>query len=219
MWMPELLGKEGNILLKLIEEPTDDTILIFVTEDRDKLLQTIQSRTQALQLTALNEAEIVEGLTTKYSLPGEEAATIAKICDGNFNAAVSLMVETENNFHEIFRDWMLSCVRNKMGEVLSKIDEMSGLGRVGIKNLLSYGLYVIRAGMLYNNGVYEKLIANQSDKEFIGKFSNFINTKNIYSFVREFNDSIYHIERNANPKITLLNLSLQVEKLFKVTES
>ena len=126
------------------------------------------------------------------------------------------MEETENNFHELFRDWMLACVKNKMGDVMAKIDEMNALGRVQLKNLLSYGLYVFRAGMLYNHGVYERIIANNSDKEFVSKFSRFINSKNIYGFVQEFNDAIFHIERNANPKITLLNLSLQVEKLFKV---
>jgi DNA polymerase-3 subunit delta' len=216
MWLPEFLGKEGNILLKLIEEPTDNTILLFITEDRDKILSTIQSRTQIVQLTTLSEDEIYEGLISRYNLAPEQATTIAKISDGNFNIAIGLMDEVENNFHEIFRDWMLACVKNQMGAVMGKIEEMNSLGRVQLKNLLSYGLYVMRACMLYNNGVYERLIANTSDKEFISKFSRYINQKNIYGFAQEFNDAIYHIERNANPKITLLNLSLQVEKLFKV---
>ncbi len=216
MWMPEFLGKDGNVLLKLIEEPTESTILLFVTEDREKILATIQSRTQIVQLTSLSEDEIAGGLQSKYQLSFEQATTIAKISDGNFNASIDLMEESTNDFHEIFRDWMLACVKNQMGDVMKKIDEMSSLGRMQIKNLLSYGLYVFRAGMLYNNGVYDQVIANPSDKEFIGKFSRFINSKNLYGFVKEFNDAIFHIERNANPKITLLNLSLQIEKLFKV---
>lgn len=216
MWLPEYLGKDGNVLLKLIEEPTDDTILLFVTENRDRILSTIQSRTQIVQLGILSEEEITEGLITRYQLPETQAATIAKIADGNFNTAVSLMGEVENNFHEVFRDWMLACVKSQMGVVMGQIEEMNSMGRTQLKNLLSYGLYVMRACMLYNNGVYESLIANTSDKEFISKFSRFIHPKNMYSFASEFNDAIYHIERNANPKITLLNLSLQVEKLFKI---
>ncbi len=218
MWLPEFLGKEGNVLLKLIEEPTDDTILLFVTEDRDKILSTIQSRTQIVQLSPLSENEIYEGLVSRHQLPPTQAATIAKISDGNFNTAIALMEEVENNFQELFRDWMLACVKNHMGQVLGRIEEMNSLGRVQIRNLLSYGLYVLRACMLYNNGVYERLIANTMDKDFISKFSRFINKKNIYNFVQEFNDAIFHIERNANPKITLLNLSLQVEKLFKISD-
>ncbi len=216
MWLPEFLGKEGNVLLKLIEEPTDNTILLLVTEDRDKILSTIQSRTQIVQLSRLSEEEVYNGLQLIYSLPSEQAATIAKISDGNFNAAIALIDEVENNFHEIFREWMLACVKSQMKDVLSKIEEMNTLGRVQLKNLLCYGLYVMRACILYNNGVYKQIIANTSDEPFISKFGQLINQKNIYPFAQEFSDAIYHIERNANPKITLLNLSLQVEKLFKV---
>ncbi|MCX6189140.1 MAG: hypothetical protein NTW54_05995 [Bacteroidetes bacterium] len=219
MWMPEFLGKEGNVLLKLIEEPTDNTILLLVTEDRDKILSTIQSRTQIVQLNMLSEEEIYEVLQSKYNLPEEQAATISKISDGNLSAAIALMGEVDNNFHEIFRDWMLACVKNQMGDVLMKVEEMNSLGRMQLKNLLSYGLYVMRACILYNHGVYDRLIANSSDKDFISKFSRFINPKNVHGFAQEFSDAIFHIERNANPKITLLNLSLQVEKLFKIQAS
>lgn len=219
MWMPEFLGNEGNVLLKLIEEPTDNTILLFVTEDRNKILSTIQSRTQIVQLNILHEEEVYNGLKQKFNLPDEQAATIAKISDGSFNTAIALMGEVENNFPQIFREWMLACVKNQMGSVMSQIEDMNALGRVQLKNLLSYGLYVMRACMLYNSGVYERLIANTSDKDFISKFSQFIHQKNIHSFASEFNDAIFHIERNANPKITLLNLSLQIEKLFKMKAS
>ena len=41
MWMPEYLGKEGNKLLKLIEEPPADTLFIFVAENEDLILPTI----------------------------------------------------------------------------------------------------------------------------------------------------------------------------------
>src|SRR5688572_752415 len=41
MWMPEYLGKEGNKLLKLIEEPPPDTLFILVAENESQLLSTI----------------------------------------------------------------------------------------------------------------------------------------------------------------------------------
>ena len=50
MWMPEFLGKEGNKLLKLIEEPPPDTLFIFVAEDENAILPTILSRTQLIKI-------------------------------------------------------------------------------------------------------------------------------------------------------------------------
>ena len=215
MWMPEYLKEEGNILLKLIEEPPENTLLLFVAEDAEKIIGTIQSRTQRVQLLPLNEADVMQGLMQKYGLGEEQAREIARVADGNFNAAIELMAETENNYHELFRDWMLACKANQMRTMIEKVDEIADMGRLKQKNLLGYALYVFRSCMLYNHGVYDKLISNTADQAFISKFSRFVTEKNIDDFASKFNDAIFHIERNANPKITLLNLSLQVEQLFK----
>ena len=215
MWMPEYLKEEGNILLKLIEEPPENTLLLFVAEDAEKIIGTIQSRTQRVQLLPLNEADVMQGLMQKYGLGEEQAREIARVADGNFNAAIELMAETENNYHELFRDWMLACKANQMRTMIEKVDEIADMGRLKQKNLLGYALYVFRSCMLYNHGVYDKLISNTADQAFISKFSRFVTEKNIDDFASKFNDAIFHIERNANPKITLLNISLQVEQLFK----
>ena len=53
MWMPEFLGKEGNKLLKLIEEPPPNTLFIFVAENEGMILQTILSRTQLVKIPLL----------------------------------------------------------------------------------------------------------------------------------------------------------------------
>jgi len=37
MWLPEYLGKEGNVLLKLIEEPPEKTIFLLVAEDSEEV--------------------------------------------------------------------------------------------------------------------------------------------------------------------------------------
>jgi DNA polymerase-3 subunit delta' len=37
MWLPEYLGKEGNSLLKLIEEPPPNTVFLLVAENPDKI--------------------------------------------------------------------------------------------------------------------------------------------------------------------------------------
>ena len=53
MWMPEMLGTEGNKLLKLIEEPPPNTLFILVTENEAQVLQTIVSRCQLVKIPAL----------------------------------------------------------------------------------------------------------------------------------------------------------------------
>ncbi|MDX2048527.1 MAG: hypothetical protein SFU87_17200, partial [Chitinophagaceae bacterium] len=53
LWMPEYLEKEGNKLLKLIEEPPDNTLFILVAENESLILPTIVSRCQLVKIPAL----------------------------------------------------------------------------------------------------------------------------------------------------------------------
>src|SRR5829696_1595057 len=65
LWMPEYLGKEGNKLLKLIEEPPPDTLFILVAESESSVLSTILSRCQLVKIPALNTPDIEEALLAK----------------------------------------------------------------------------------------------------------------------------------------------------------
>src|ERR1017187_1675453 len=62
MWLPEYLGKEGNILLKTLEEPAPNTLMILIAENEENILQTILSRTQIQRVTGIPMAEIEEAL-------------------------------------------------------------------------------------------------------------------------------------------------------------
>jgi DNA polymerase-3 subunit delta' len=64
LWMPEYLGKEGNKLLKLIEEPPADTLFILVAESEAGILPTILSRCQLVKVPALEENAVAEALVT-----------------------------------------------------------------------------------------------------------------------------------------------------------
>src|SRR5664279_5724356 len=84
MWMPEFLGKEGNKLLKLIEEPPPDTLFIFVSEDENAILPTILSRTQLIKIPVLSNAEIEKTLINTTNSTPEQAARIAGLSEGNY---------------------------------------------------------------------------------------------------------------------------------------
>jgi DNA polymerase III subunit delta' len=97
MWQPEALGNEGNILLKLIEEPPPDTIIILATEDIDKILATIQSRTQLIALQPLSVADIQSALEQTVQLEPAAALNIARLCEGNFSNALELAFTSEEH--------------------------------------------------------------------------------------------------------------------------
>ena len=83
MWMPEYLGKEGNKLLKLIEEPPANTIFLLVANSEEQILPTILSRCQYIKVPRLTTNDIEQALTQKAHLDPEKAAQIAAISDNS----------------------------------------------------------------------------------------------------------------------------------------
>ncbi|MBW6459625.1 MAG: DNA polymerase III subunit delta, partial [Bacteroidales bacterium] len=82
------------------------------------------------------------------------------------------------------------------------------------KNFLSYATRIVRSALLinYENPHLAKL--NREEKDFLVRFGKFINHTNILSLTEEFEKAQYHIERNANPNILFMDLSMTVTILL-----
>ena len=91
LWMPEYLEKEGNKLLKLIEEPPPDTLFILVAENESLILPTIISRCQLVKLAPLDTSAVSTALVERAKLLLEQARQIASVCDGNYREALQII--------------------------------------------------------------------------------------------------------------------------------
>ena len=215
IWMPEYLRNEGNILLKLLEEPPPGTVILLVAEHSEKILPTILSRTQLLKTDSISDEQIIEALTAHHQLEAQEAATIARLAEGNYNKALELIHHEQQDFLEIMRHWLNYCVAGKVHELFQWIDSFSGQGRETIKNFLSYNLHLLRESFLLKFGHENLVRLNPSELAFAQKFNVFLEGENLDKITTEINKSIGYIERNANPKITLINLSLYLNKWLR----
>ena len=61
----------------------------------------------------------------------------------------------------------------------------------------------------------ESINVKNEEKDFLNKFSRFINNQNITPLMNEFDQSIYHIDRNANAKLLFSDLVIKLTKLIK----
>ena len=105
-WMPEYLGNSGNKLLKLIEEPPEKTLFIFVAESEEKVLGTILSRTQLVKIPALDNQEVAAALEQKAGLSPDKALEIAALADGNYREAIQLSGHNGEDWQSYLRDWL-----------------------------------------------------------------------------------------------------------------
>ncbi len=214
MWLPEYLGKEGNRLLKMIEEPPDDTIFLLVAENQDLILNTILSRCQLVNLSPLSDSEVQEGLILRGVTRGD-AEAIAHLSEGNFNAAMTLSKETENDNATAFLDWMRTCFKGNGVEMVTWVDRFAGIGREKQKLFLRYGLHFLRELTVLILTGNENLRLRGNELETAKRMKNVVKFSHIEPMMTLFDESVFYVERNANPKVLFLDASIQMHKILK----
>ncbi|MEZ4842669.1 MAG: hypothetical protein R3A43_00300 [Bacteroidia bacterium] len=215
MWLPEHLGKEGNALLKLIEEPPAETYFMLVSENIDQILPTILSRTQLQKVLPYTNAEIMDYL--HHNKLTNDLETVAFLAEGNLNAAQKIAAEADNEMTTGFKDWMRLCYRRDVPGLMTWSDQLGAKGRENIKTFLTYGLKLIREVLAFKTIENYHVRLAEDEKQFVVNFSGVVQFANIEVLYEGLNECIYHIERNANPKLTLFQLSLQVRDSFLST--
>jgi DNA polymerase-3 subunit delta' len=217
IWQPEHMHVNGaNALLKILEEPPVKTIFLLVTNNSERLLTTILSRTQKIKIRPFNDEEIKEGLIKMVQVEEKKAAQLAYVADGSLNEAFRLTREAEEDYHAFFRNWMRSCFKkNNTNELIEWGENFQSLGREVQKSLLQYGLGMLRETLVYNIAGKNLVRLGEEDLKFVEGFSKVLNEEKIEQISRHLNEACYHIERNANPKITFLDISLSISGIFK----
>ena len=208
MWMPEYLGKEGNKLLKLIEEPPANTIFLLVANSEEQILPTILSRCQYIKVPRLTTTEIEQALTKKAHLDPEKAAQIAAISDGNYREALHLIQHSDADFLTQIREWLNAILKGGPLAQLKWVEETSKMGREPQKQFLKYFNHLleqsIRIKVLGND-----LPLDPALKDFALRINKIAGVGQLESIVQELDKAVYHIERNANPKMLFMALGIK----------
>lgn len=218
IWLPEFLGKEGNRLLKLIEEPPENTLLMLVTENQELILNTIMSRCQLVKVPSLRNEEVEQGLIELKNMPLEKARPIAQLAGGNFNEALNIAAQPESDNSTLFLEWMRKCYIGNGVEMATWSEQFAGMGRENQKQFLQYGLHFMREYMALKmagteNGIDIKLLPKE--RATAQKLVKVIGFDQIGHIVELFDDCAYGIERNANQKILFLDASIKLNKILR----
>jgi DNA polymerase-3 subunit delta' len=228
IWMAEKMNSAAaNKLLKLLEEPPEKTVFILITEDDEQIITTIKSRCQTLHFPLLSEADIARGLIEREDADPPIAAQIAQQADGNFNKALHLF--HNDNSDEQFEQWFIVWIRaafkakgnaTVIQDLINWSETIAKTGRETQKRFLNYCLQFFRQALLLNYSADELVFLEPKTPGFkLENFAPFVHSGNILDINTKLNDAIYHIERNGNPKIILLDLSIKLTRLLHIKEA
>jgi len=216
MWLPEYLNTQGNALLKLIEEPPAKTLFLLVAENQDRILNTIISRTQLVKIPKLPHADIRQYLASEKSLPDDRANAIAFIADGNMQTALGLLSDASGAYFDLLIGWLRFVVADAGLEVIRLCEEdFPKLGRENQKNFLLYAVRMFRQIVLEQQGLSVLVLLQGAELDFVKKFGRLFRPEQLAAAIDLLEKTFYRVERNANPKILFLDLSLQLILLFK----
>jgi len=213
IWMAEFLKKEGNKLLKIIEEPSENTIFILVAENIENILVTILSRTQVIKFPRIKDKIIEQNLVSRLNFNVEKARKIAQLSEGNWNFAKQLSNTTdETGFNELFEWFELLMERNKNLDSIQKlvlwVDKMGTSGREKQKLFLKHCLFFLRECLIYKTGIISKL--NENEEILALDVRKRLSLQEIANISTLINNLHSEIIRNANAKIGLMSASFEI---------
>lgn len=217
IWLPERMRLEAaNKLLKIIEEPFEDTIFILVSNNDQKILSTIQSRTQRFNFKPLLQSEIKEMLIEK-GVDSERAEDAAGIASGSLQKAEEIACHPDEilEFTNIFKEMMRAAYALKAKNLKELSEETASFGREKLLRFLTYCGRMIRENYIYNYQIPQLVMMTGDEKEFSQRFAPFIHDGNVEGISSEISRASQDIERNGNSKIVMFDFMLLLSRLVR----
>lgn len=219
IWLPEKMHTvTANKLLKMIEEPPEKTFFFLVSEEPEKIIKTILSRTQNIKISHIDKEAMAEALSKEFQLDSDELSNIIKLANGSYKKAKILIENSdENTFNfDNFVKLMRICYAKDVLLLIEWSDEIAKIGREKQKAFLKYAIRLVRENFILNLQKNEMVFLNGEEMNFAKKFSPFINENNVWLIADELSKAYSDIERNGNAKIVFLDLALKTIKLLRI---
>lgn len=213
IWLPERMNQEcANKLLKLIEEPPSMTVFIMVSEEPDKLLDTIRSRTQRIDIKRTDNESIKRALVELRGIGDDTAQRIARMANGNWiKATEALDADNENElFLDLFQQLMRLAYMRNVKELKRWSEALQPLGREKQKRFLSYFLRLVRENFMYNFQRPELTYMTKREEDFARNFARYVNEANVLQMSDLANRAIRDIGQNANAKIVFFDMAMRM---------
>jgi len=215
IWMAEKLGKEGNRLLKLIEEPTPDTIIILLADSSNSLLNTIVSRCQILNIPPFQD-EDVSTLLNGLDLEENRKNEIIRLAFGDMSKAIAMATEENNDWDEYLLQIMRTSYSLNAEKIKGEVAHLTSLGKHNIISFCHYGLYFFREylkALHINNTDICRL--SLKEKNTVLRMMKVVDEPMVSELVKLFESNIGLIQRNINNNILWINTFFTIGQMMR----
>ncbi len=195
----------ANSLLKVLEEPPKDTLIILITHKPQNIIKTVLSRCKRIRFAPLARAMLEDILIKNYSLDRTTSHFLSFYAEGRLGLALKLKEQPlliEKN--RIFDSFLLSSKpldHNIMGQTKEQL-------HVSLNILASWfrDIYLLKAGLPDSQTIH---LDRKSDLSMQAARFSF---KQLDDIMATISESLFYLERNINSKLLLHNLGAQLWK-------
>ena len=219
IWLPEYLNiSTSNAILKILEEPPGNTLFFLVTNNDQKLISTIKSRVQSFKIKRFSDNDMKKYLSINKDVSEDEVDQAIYLSDGDINNAQKYLYASNSEDLETLKVWMRACYSQNFGEINAQVEWFNSLSKIKKRTFLTYSLKLMREALVSS---IDESLSRISDSEmvFISKFRNTLNSQDFENIIIAIDENIRFLDRNANPKILFLDLSIKISDLFKKVNS
>lgn len=218
IWLPERMNADcANKLLKMIEEPAPGSVFIMVSNEPARILPTIYSRMQRIEMLRLSDSDLSAILQREYGVQADRAAELAVNAQGNVITAIRRLSDDgrQGEYLNMFISLMRLAYQRQVRELKQWSTDVAATGREQIMDLMAYCQRMVRENFIYNLNMTPLRNLRPDEQQFSSRFARFITHRNAERIDRAFAQAASDIAANGNPKIVLFDLAVCIIMLIR----
>ena len=196
----------------------EKTVFLLIAEDQEELLATIRSRASLVKIPRIEQNDLQAALVQRLNCTLQEAADAALVAEGNWIKACQNVKDAEDQkyYFRTFQQWMRYCFKAAINELIDFSNNIKSIGRERQKQLLEYGLGIVRNSLLFNNNLAQLVMLPEEEKKFNAGFAPFVNKANMIQIADLLEEASRQIERNGYAPIIFLDCSFKMTKFLRM---
>jgi DNA polymerase-3 subunit delta' len=201
----------ANALLKTLEEPADQAVLLVTAESAERLLPTIASRCEILRLRPAPPDQLAKHLQSLKAVPPDQARLAAHLSGGRPGFAMQLLVDPHRLVNRQARlDELTQLIPASRGERFAYAESLAKDRQV-MRETLSIWLAYWRDILLHASGSAAPA-ANVDRLAEIETLAASLDLMLVHQFVQSLENTFDLLERNVNPRLACEVLMLKLPR-------
>lgn len=219
IWLPEKMNDSAaNTLLKLFEEPAENTLFLFVSHSKEGIIKTILSRTQQIDIAPIDGESIASYILQKRDDLAAQLPSLVRLSHGDVIELKKLLYSQEESSESFddFTSLMRLCYGLKYVEIVDWAHTMAEKDRELQRSFFAYATDMVRDSFIKTIGMDHLSLSLVKESGFISKFHPYIHHQNVEQLVKEFEKASFDLSRNGNQKMVFVDMALSISKLIRL---